>query len=105
MFRTNSLISETYPSGRVLLTNYDDADRLLSVANWYTSTAYVSSASYAANGAITGLTMNNGLTEARTYNRRFQPISITAKPSPTQTSMETFRQATGFRKRSVRRRV
>ena len=60
------------------MTDYDNAGRLSSVRNAFTSTTYAGSAGYAPNGAMSSLTLETGNTETTTFNSRFQPTQIQA---------------------------
>ena len=63
----DSLISEIYPSGRVVTTGYDLANRPSSLAG-NGSTKYVSSLNYAAHGGPSLLTYGNGLVRTQNYS-------------------------------------
>jgi hypothetical protein len=69
--------SETYPSGRVVTTGYDGANREKSVAGQYAAiaTSYAT-ASYAPQGAPSSLTDGNNLVRNYTYNNRLQPNGL-----------------------------
>ena len=74
-----NLRSETYPSGRVVETQYDAAGRLLGVtgqAAGGSQKTYASSASYAAHGALGALKLGNNLWEHTSFNSRLQPEQI-----------------------------
>jgi RHS repeat-associated protein len=79
-----ALASETYPSGRVMTTVYDDAGRPKYVKgqNGDVTTYYAGNQSnaiqYASHGGISSMTMGNGITESRTYNSSLQPTVIQA---------------------------
>ncbi|MBN1570033.1 MAG: hypothetical protein JXA73_19465 [Acidobacteria bacterium] len=79
-----SLSSQTYPSGRKVTTEYDDAGRAryllgqMGAANTYYAGGPGSSIQYASHGAISSMTMGNGIAETRTYNSRLQPTRIQA---------------------------
>ena len=65
----------TYPSGRVVQYDYDDAGRAKAVTS--VSGAYVSQASYVSHGGLAQMTYGNSLVEKRGYNAVMQPVSIT----------------------------
>src|SRR6185503_17633825 len=65
------LVSETYPSGRVVGTVYDGAGRPGVVLD--AGRVYASNISYSPHGAITDLRFGNGLWENVQYNLRLQP--------------------------------
>ncbi len=77
----------TYPSGRVVNTSYDPADRI-SLVNattpdtvsyaTLTTTPSQSIYAYAPHGAIQTLNLGNGIVENTTFNNRLQPTQITA---------------------------
>jgi RHS repeat-associated protein len=76
------ITSVTYPSGRQVSTVYDNAGRATcvtagSTSNCSQTTAYASSVTYTANSEINSLPLGNTLTEATTFNMRFQPTGIT----------------------------
>jgi RHS repeat-associated protein len=79
------LASETYPSGRKMETEYDDAGRskYLKGTNGATITYYAGNPNtsliqYASHGALSSLPMANGVTETWSYNSRLQPTKIQA---------------------------
>ena len=74
----DEVTQETYPTGRTVVTDYDNAGRLFSVKNAFTSTIYGGSAGYAANGAMSSLTLETGNTETTTFNSRFQVTGFNA---------------------------
>jgi len=69
-----SLTSETYPSGRVITTQYDAAERVSSVAGALTSLQknYLSSITYAPHGAMAAMQMGNNVWRVYSYNSRLQ---------------------------------
>ncbi len=72
-----TLTSETYPSGRVVTTSYDGANRFAGVSGALNgvTTPYVSNVSYWPHGAILGLNRANSLSlTAAVYNSRLQPV-------------------------------
>jgi RHS repeat-associated protein len=79
-----NLTSETYPSGRVVETRYDEAGRLAGVKNQATGLYYAGAAPtdvtnrirYAAHGAMAKMRLGNGLWEHATFNSRLQPVEI-----------------------------
>jgi RHS repeat-associated protein len=74
-----NLRSETYPSGRIVETQYDTAGRLLGVtgqAAGGSQKTYASSPSYTAHGALGALKLGNNLWEHTRYNTRLQPEHI-----------------------------
>ena len=84
------LTSETYPSGRVVTTAYNDAGRISQVSGAYggIGSEYESSYIYEPNGALQQVTrggnleysgtIDNGLVETRSYNDRWQTTSVGA---------------------------
>ena len=73
------MASETYPSGRVLTTSYDSANRPVTLSGSLNnqSTNYVTNASYWANGGITSLTRGNNLIHAEAYHSPLQLTGVT----------------------------
>ncbi|OYV98574.1 MAG: hypothetical protein B7X11_05915, partial [Acidobacteria bacterium 37-65-4] len=71
------LTSETYPSERKVLTGYNGGDRITGVQA-YGGTTYASAMSYAPQGAVSSMTLGNGLVETTAFNNRLQPTSIAA---------------------------
>jgi RHS repeat-associated protein len=79
-----NLETETYPSGRVVKSNYDTAGRLAGVKNQLTSAYYAGAVAtddanrmqYAPSGALTAVKLGNGLWEHTILNSRLQPQEI-----------------------------
>lgn len=69
------------PSNRKFLTTYDGAGRPNSVGT--SAGSYVSSVTYAPQGAPSQVVFGNGVTETRNYNARLQPMQIAAGTSST----------------------
>ena len=69
-----SLTSETYPSGRVITTQYDAMERASSVAGALASLGknYVTQATYMPHGGIGALPMGNNVWQVYSYNSRLQ---------------------------------
>ena len=84
--RAGNMISQTYPSGRVVETLYDGAGRVAGVRQEERPEVYryfaggaageADPIDYAAHGGIEQLRLGNGLREQRSYNRRLQPTRI-----------------------------
>ncbi|HWQ15104.1 MAG TPA: hypothetical protein VNL77_20065, partial [Roseiflexaceae bacterium] len=73
------LTSQTYPSGRRVLTNFDDAARISQVRGTKSGEAnktYASGLSYAAHGGVAAMALGNGLGESMQYNARLQPTQV-----------------------------
>src|SRR6266436_4209999 len=76
--------SMTYPSGRVVTSEYDGAGRLAGVRDqssgvYYagaTSTDTTNRVQYAAHGAVSVMKLGNGLWEHTSFNNRLQPTQI-----------------------------
>ena len=68
-------VQPSYPSGRVVQYDYDDAGRAKAVTG--ASGTYVSQASYVSHGGLAQVTYGNNLVEKRGYNAVMQPVSIT----------------------------
>jgi RHS repeat-associated protein len=83
--RDGSPKSETYPSGRVVVSEFDAAGRLAGVKN-ATGSYYAGGdpsitnnpnvIGYTAHGAVAALRLGNGLWEHTLYNERLQPVEI-----------------------------
>lgn len=82
-----NMISETYPSGRVITTSYDAAGRISGVKRTGAGWSYASLFSYAAHGAVKEMQLGNGLWERMTFNNRLQVEQI---------KLETMDAATGY---------
>jgi YD repeat-containing protein len=80
--RADKLTSITYPSGRVITTNYDDAGRVSQVSSGSTQYATLTTTpasgiyAYASQGAIRQMTLGNTLVEQTCFNNRLQPTGI-----------------------------
>ncbi|MEN3325328.1 MAG: hypothetical protein V7638_135 [Acidobacteriota bacterium] len=89
-----AIVSQTYPSGRVIKTNYDEAGRIAGVKNEATGLYYAGAAStdttnrlqYAVTGAIQTMKLGNNLWERTTFNSRLQPTQIALGTSITDSS-------------------
>ncbi|HEY6333975.1 MAG TPA: RHS repeat-associated core domain-containing protein, partial [Blastocatellia bacterium] len=66
-------ISEVYPSGRTVNTQYDQVGRLSQESSG--NTTYESQLEYAPFGGLTNVTLGNSLAESTQYNARLQPTS------------------------------
>lgn len=74
-----AMTSETYPSGRVVTTAYDDIGRLSAVTGQKSGEAnktYASTPTFTAHGAIKDLKLGNNLWEHTNFNTRLQPTEI-----------------------------
>lgn len=79
-----AMISQTYPSGRVVASEFDSAGRLAGVKNQATGSFYAGAAStdptnrmqYSAAGAVQVMKLGNGLWEHATFNSRVQRTQI-----------------------------
>jgi RHS repeat-associated protein len=84
------ILTEQYPSGRVVTSAYDGAGRLNSLTGALSSTVasknYATSFTYTAPGGISSLNLGNGLWENTTYNSRLQPIQMGLGTSSTDSS-------------------
>lgn len=85
--------SQTYPSGKVVKTNYDGAGRLAGVKNEATGIYYAGAAStdsnrvqYSPAGSIRAIKLGNGLWEHTSYNSRFRATQIGLGNSATDSS-------------------
>lgn len=79
-----ALVSQTYPSGRVVSTNYDGAGRVAGVQHTATGNYYAGAAStdatnrlqYSVAGAVAALKLGNNLWEHTNFNSRLQVTQI-----------------------------
>jgi RHS repeat-associated protein len=73
-----ALTEESYPSGRLVTTAYDFAERPTSLSGTFgqMSTPYGGSGGYTASGALQSLVLGNGLTEEWLYNSRLQATNV-----------------------------
>lgn len=79
----NSIKTMTYPSSATITDTVDSAGRVLSVVDNGNSINYATSATYAANNALTGFLSGqrsgfNGITNTTVYDIRLQPCRMTA---------------------------
>jgi RHS repeat-associated protein len=89
------MISETYPSGRVVATEYDSAGRVAGVRNQGAPSYYAGAAAsdatnriqYAAQGAVSVMKLGNGKWEHTNFNSRLQPTQIGIGTSATNSSI------------------
>ena len=89
------MTSETYPSGRVVMTDYDAAGRVAGVKNQATGLYYAGAAAtdatnriqYASHGAIGKMKLGNGKWEHTNFNNRLQPTQIGLGVSGTDSSL------------------
>lgn len=74
-----NLTSQTYPSGRIVTSSYDNGGRLSGVngqKTGETSKPYASQLSYSAHGAVAEMKLGNNLWEHTIFNNRLQPALI-----------------------------
>jgi RHS repeat-associated protein len=89
----SEMTSETYPSGRQVITEYDSAGRTagISAAGGYYAGATPSDASnriqYASHGAVSVMLLGNGKWEHTNFNNRLQPTQIGLGTSGTDSSI------------------
>jgi len=82
--RAGNLKTQTYPSGRTVSVQYDNAGRIAGLRNEVMATYYagavatddISRIQYSAHGAITDVKLGNGLWEHTSFNSRLQPTEI-----------------------------
>jgi hypothetical protein len=88
----SSVTSETYPSGRVVTTGYDGANRPNAMSGTLAGqgTNYVTSASYWIPGAsgihANSMTFGNNLVSADWYDNRLRPYALLRRADGTQNS-------------------
>jgi len=91
----SEMTSETYPSGRVVQTEFDGAGRIAGVRNqsasWYYAGAAASDATnrvqYASQGAVSAMKLGNGKWEHTSFNNRLQPTLIGLGTSTSDSSL------------------
>jgi RHS repeat-associated protein len=75
-----NLVSEVYPSGRVISLSYDTAGRISQVsgskAGESNNAQYASQIGYAPHGSVAGLRLGNNRWEYTLFNKRLQPTEI-----------------------------
>ena len=87
-----SVTRETYPSNKVVVTEYDNAGRIAGIkkdtTNYYAGAASGSAnaIAYASHGAISSMKLGNGLWEHTSFNSRLQPTQIGLGSTSTGTS-------------------
>ena len=78
--RAGNLISQRYPSGRVVDYVYDEAGRIAGAKtgtdDWYAGGEGDNAVAYEPHGGVKDLLLGNGLWEQRRYNARLQPTQI-----------------------------
>ena len=74
----------TYPSGRVVSYTLGSAGRATAAGVPAVAGAYASSITYAPHGALSGMTMGNGVVESLTFDARLHAGTITAAKSNSQ---------------------
>lgn len=69
-----ALKSQTYPSGRVVTTAYDDSGRMSGVSGQLSGTqkTYATGFDYMAHGGVRAMQLGNGLWESAAFNTRLQ---------------------------------
>ena len=89
----SEMTTETYPSGRQVITEYDAAGRAagISARGFYYAGAAASDATnriqYAAHGAVSVMLLGNGKWEHTNFNNRLQPTQIGLGTSGTDSSI------------------
>jgi RHS repeat-associated protein len=90
--RAGGMKSQTYPSGRTILTEYDTTGRISTITGQKageSNRTYVSSPKYAAHGAVKEMKLGDGansLWEHTVFNNRLQPVEIGLGSSSTDSS-------------------
>lgn len=101
----NALISQTYPSGRMVTTSYDTDGNLANVSSKSNSTAtpgtYASAFRYTPAGAIQSMKLGNGRFESTLFNSRLQPIEIGLGTSVNNKNLLKLNYAYGIRVNGV----
>jgi len=91
----SEMLTESYPSGKVVQTEYDTAGRVAGVKNQATGVYWAGAAAsdttnriqYAAQGAVSAMKLGNGRWEHTTYNTRLQPTQIGLGTASTDSSL------------------
>jgi RHS repeat-associated protein len=85
------LVSQTYPSGRVVTNTFDNDGSLTNVSSKANSTAtprtYANAFVYAPSGAVSSMRLGNGRFESTVFNSRLQPTQIALGTSASNTSL------------------
>jgi len=91
--RLGKLVSQTYPSGKIVKTDYDDGGRLAGIKNQQTSAYYAGDSGtsadrikYSPAGAMQTMKLGNGLWEHTDFNSASQVIQIGVGTSSTTSS-------------------
>jgi RHS repeat-associated protein len=87
---SGNLLSQTYPSGRVVTNSFDVDGKLASVASQLpnqTSRTYANAFTYTSHGAVSSMRLGNGKWESTSFNSRLQPIQIGLGSSANNTSL------------------
>jgi RHS repeat-associated protein len=77
--RAGAMISQTYPSGRTVITGFDTAGRINALTGQKTGEAnktYASAFNYTSHSTIKQVTLGNTLIEQTSFNSRLQPVTI-----------------------------
>jgi RHS repeat-associated protein len=84
-----NLVSQMYPSGRIVSTGLDSAGRITAVYGNFSNSSkfYISDVAYAPHGAVEALRLGNGLHEQVRFNSRLQPLMIGLGTSKGDTSL------------------
>lgn len=73
--RAGNMISQTYPSNKVITTSYDSVGRISNISA--PGKTYANSFSYTPHGAVAAMSLSNGvMREQRSYNARLQVSQI-----------------------------
>ena len=86
-----AMVSETYPSGRVVTNSLNNDGSLANVSSKANSTAtprtYANAFVYTPSGAVSSMRLGNGRFESTQFNSRLQPIQIALGTSANNTSL------------------
>ena len=90
-----AMLTQTYPSGRVVATDYDAAGRIAGVKHPASGNYYVGAPAsdtvnrlqYTAHDAVSAMKLGNGKWEHTTFNSRLQPTQIGLGTSSTNSSL------------------
>ena len=87
---SGNMVSETYPSGRVVANSFDTANRLSIVSGQKSGEAsrtYANNFGYTAHGAVQNMRLGNNRWEHTLFNSRLQPTEIGLGAGPNSVSL------------------
>jgi len=87
------LTSQSYPTGRTLTYDYDDAGRLQSLSD--ANKTYANQFSYEPHGGLKAETFGNGMIHSVAYNRALQPSEIKLQQTTNGPELQRFNYSYG----------